>query len=178
MKTATVSIELETRAAEALTAMLGRASAIKLMELKRVSPPRARFAAILARIEVFGHSHTLACEVNPDGEPGRLRKVLREWQSDAASLHSDATPVLIAPYLSPEAQAPCKQARAGFLDFEGNARLSVGEVFIGMRSHPCGAAIHPSAALRTLPARSSASSISPKGLPKFSRKQAEVALSA
>ena len=178
MKTGTVPTEFETRAAEALTALLERASAIKLMELKRESSPRARFAAILAHIEVFGHSHTLACEVNPDGEPGRLRKVLREWQSDAASLHSDATPVLIAPYLSPEAQAPCKQARAGFLDFEGNARLSVGEVFIGMRSHPCGAAIHPSAALRTLPARSSASSISPKGLPKFSRKQAEVALSA
>ena len=178
MKTGTVSIELETRAAEALTAMLGRASVIKLMELKRESPPRARFAAILARIEVFGHSHTLACEVNPDGEPGRLRKVLREWQSDAASLDSDATPVFIAPYLSPEAQALCKQARAGFLDFEGNARLSIGEVFIGMRSLPRDEATRVSAARHPSPVRSSASSISPKGLPKFSRKQAEVALSA
>jgi hypothetical protein len=47
---------------------------------------------------------------------------------------NETTPVLIAPYLSPEAQTLCKERDAGFLDLEGNARLSPGEVFIGKRS--------------------------------------------
>jgi hypothetical protein len=102
--------------------------------------------------------------------------LLHEWQSDAASLDSDTTPVVIAPYLSPEAQAICKQSRVGFLDLEGNARLSVDEVFIGIHSHPRGAASQPSAALHTSPAGSAISSNFRKGLPKYFQDHAEVAL--
>ena len=43
-------------------------------------------------------------------------------------------PVIIAPYFSPDAQKACEDAGAGFLDLEGNARLSCGEVFIAERS--------------------------------------------
>jgi hypothetical protein len=182
MNTGTVLTEFETRATEALKALLGRVSAIKLRDLERVSPPRARFAAILAHIEVFGHSHILACEVDPEvdpyGEPDQLRAMLRELQVDAASLASGATPVLIAPYLSPEAQAICKQSHVGFLDLEGNARLSVGEVFIGIHSHPRGAASQPSATLHASPAGSAVSSSFRKGLPNYFRKHAEAALPA
>ena len=178
MNTGTVLTEFETRAAEALTALLGRVSAIKLRKLQCGSQPRSRFTAILAHIEVFGHSHILACEADPFGDTDQLRAMLREWRGDAASLAADLTPVLIVPHLSPETQAICKQSQIGFLDLEGNARLSVGEVFIGMRSLPRDEATRVSAALHTSPARSAASSIPPKGLPKFSRKQAEAALSA
>jgi hypothetical protein len=178
MNTGIVSTEFETLAAEALTALLGRVSAIKLRDLERVSPPRARFTAILAHIEVFGHSHTLACEVDPFGEPEQLRAMLRELQVDSAPLNSNTTPVLIAPYLSPEAQAICKQSHVGFLDLEGNARLSVDEVFIGMHSHPRGAASQPSATLHTSPAGSAISSNFRRGLPNYFRKHAEAALPA
>ncbi len=58
-------------------------------------------------------------------------------QRTAQDFNADATPVLIAPHLSPEAQALCKETRVAFLDLEGNARLFVGEVFIVMRSLPC-----------------------------------------
>jgi hypothetical protein len=146
MKMDTVSIELETRAAQALAALLGRVSAIKFREMKFQTLPRGRSSdttarriqarTIIAQIDVYGHRHTLACEVFPDGDPVRLRAALRECQASAAPVHSDATPILIAPYLSPEAQELCKQSKAGFLDFEGNARLTVGEVFIVMRSLP------------------------------------------
>jgi hypothetical protein len=182
MNTGTVSTEFETRATEALTALLGRVSAIKLRELQCGSQPRSRFTAILAHIEVFGHSHILACEVDPEvdpiGEPDRLRAMLREWHGDAASLASDLTPVVIAPYLSPEAQAICKQSHVGFLDLEGNARLSVDEVFIGMCSHPRGTVIEPSTALHTSRAGSAVSSNLRKGLPKYFQKHAEAALPA
>jgi hypothetical protein len=112
--------------------------------LARLIPTRT----ILAQIEVHGHRHALACELYSDGDPSRLRAALRESQAFASPVHSDATPILIAPYLCPEAQELCKQSKAGFLDFQGNARLTVGEVFIVMRSLPGRATAPQFAALR------------------------------
>ncbi len=172
--------ELETRAAEALAALLRRISSVKLLEMKFESWPRGPYSGgrvrpirtspiqahrILAYIDVFGHRHTLACEVYPDGEPNRLRAALRECQASAAPVHSDATPILIAPYLSPEAQELCKQSKAGFIDFEGNARLTVGEVFIVMRSLPGPATAKASAAVRKTHAHSAPVPIVPGVLP-------------
>jgi len=178
MNTGTVLTEFETRAAEALTALLGRVSAIKLRQLQCGSQPRSRFTAILAHIEVFGHSHILACEADPFGDTDQLRAMLREWRGDAASLASDLTPVLIVPHLSPETQAICKQSQIGFLDLEGNARLSVGEVFIGVHSQPIGRVSEPYNALHASPAGSAVKSNPRKGLPKYFQKQAEAALPA
>ncbi|MGA9060571.1 MAG: hypothetical protein WB341_02795 [Terracidiphilus sp.] len=178
MKSNTVSTELELRAAKALAALLGQVSGIKLKEMRRESPSRGRAAGILARIEVFGHSHMLACEVNSDAEPGRLRAALRDLQDGAAQLGGEATPVLIAPYLSPEAQALCKENQAGFLDLEGNARLSVGEVFIVMRSLPCRVASDLATATPRPPVRSPASPAARNGLRNFSRDHAAAALTA
>lgn len=124
--------DLEHRATEALRTLLGQVSAIKLKDIRRESK-----GSVLADVDVLGHRHTLACEVKPSALPGDLRSALRSL-IDAHS--KDATiPVVIAPYISPEAQAVCKESHAGFLDLEGNARLAMGEVFIGKRTfmpHP------------------------------------------
>jgi len=126
------SIEnLEFRATEALRALLGQVSVIKLKEIRR-SPQ----GPMLARLDVLGHSHTLACEIEPNIRPESLRNALDELSQDAAHYEGVATPLLIAPYLSPEAQALCKERSACYLDLEGNARLALGEVFIGKRSLP------------------------------------------
>jgi hypothetical protein len=134
MQTGRSAAELEVRAAEALKALLEQVSAVKLRELRREPPARGHAAELVALIDVYGHSHTLACEVNLDTRPSRVRASLKKLHNCAAHLAGAATPVLIAPYLSPEAQALCKECRAGFLDLEGNARLTLGEVFIGKRS--------------------------------------------
>jgi hypothetical protein len=134
MKTDWAANELEARATEALKSLLEEVSAVKLKEMKREAPARGRAAEILAHIDIHGHSHTLACEVNADARPSKVRASIRKLQDCAAHLAGETTPVFIAPYLSPEAQALCKESHAGFLDLEGNARLSLGEVFIGKRS--------------------------------------------
>jgi hypothetical protein len=59
------------------------------------------------------------------------------------------TPVLIAPELSEEAQALCRDSNTGFLDLEGNARLYLDEVFIVKRSLPHRKTLPPQA--ETLP---------------------------
>jgi len=139
MKTDWAANELEARATEALRSLLEEVSAVKLKEMKRESPARGRAAEILAYVDIYGHSHTLACEVNADTRPSMVRASLRKLRACASHLAGETTLVLIAPYLSPEAQTLCKESHAGFLDLEGNARLSLGQVFIGKRSmrlHP------------------------------------------
>ena len=128
MKTNNSMDDLEARATEALRALLGEVSVIKLKGIRHEGK-----GAVLAHVDVLGHSHTLACEVKTNAGPENLRSTLRELHDDAAHFR-DAVPVLIAPYLSPEAQALCKENKAGFLDLEGNARLALGEVFIGKRA--------------------------------------------
>ncbi len=173
MKTATVLTEFEARAADALRSLLARFSVIKLLELKHQSQPGGGFAAITARISIDGHSHTLACEADPKVESGRLRAKLREAHSSPSPLAADAIPVVIAPCLSPDTQALCKQNKIGFLDFEGNARLHVGDFFIVMRSLPRAAATRVTSAPQKLPARIAIDPIFPNALPKFPRKHVE-----
>lgn len=134
MKSDRAATELEIRAAEALKALLEQVSAVKIKEMKHGRPARGRAAEIVAQVDVYGHSHTLACEVNSDTDPGKVRASLKKLQDGCSHRAGGATPVIIAPHLSPEAQALCKASRAGFIDLEGNARLTLGEFFIGKRS--------------------------------------------
>ncbi len=174
MKTRMAANELELRALEALTALLGQVSVFKLTEVKRESPTRGRAFEILANVDVFGHSHTLACKVLAYGEPGHLRTALRTMREHAARLEGNATPVLIAPCLPPEAQELCNEAQAGFLDLEGNARLALGETFIGMRSMPSRIAERPSASSPDIPI----SIIGPNPLRRVPTHDAKIALIA
>lgn len=140
MKIRITTSELETRAKRALTETLGRMSGVNVREMRRAFAGSNRLAGILVHIEVFGHSQTLICDVERDGEPEHVRAGLRDFRNAVAHLTEDATPVIIAPHFSPDAQKACEDAGAGFLDLEGDARLSCGEVFIAERSVPSRAA--------------------------------------
>ena len=126
---------LEAQAADALKALLRQVSAVELLEMKLEPEDSAgRQIDILALVGVYGQSHTLACKVTTSSHPRYVRKALRELNDGAALLAQKVTPVFIAPYISPEAQALCTESKTGFLDLENNARLMLGEVFIGKRS--------------------------------------------
>jgi hypothetical protein len=127
MRTKNSTKDLEHRAAEALRTVLAQVSVIKVKEIRYESK-----GSVLADVDVLGHRHTLACEVQSSAQPGSLRTALQQLNTHYGN--GPAIPVLIAPYLSPEAQAMCKESQAGFLDLEGNARLALGEVFIGKRA--------------------------------------------
>ena len=133
-------------AVEALRAVLHQVSQIKLKRIDIDSPRPDLKIDILAHIDVHGHSRTLVCKVEASGRPDHVRVALDELQSLAAQLDRDATPVFIAPYLSAEARALCTANRTGFLDLKGNARLDLGEVFIGKCSLPLSARRPSSAA--------------------------------
>ena len=136
MKASEARHDLEVRAAAALKAVLAEVSTIKVREIRHQSPEAGHDRGLTAYVDVVGRHHTLACGVPCDGQAGHVRSALDELRQGAAQLPGDATPVIIAPYLSPEAQALCKENKAGFLDLEGNARLALGEVFIVKRTLP------------------------------------------
>ena len=129
MKMRESKIKLYLRAAEALKRALSEVSTIKVKEIRHKTAARTGFVVY---VDVVGHAHALACKVN--AHPEDLRAALEELRDGAAQVSENATPVLIAPYLSPEAQTMCKDCRASFLDLEGNARISLGEVFIVKRT--------------------------------------------
>jgi hypothetical protein len=126
----------KSRAAEALKAVLLQVSQIRLTGIDLDSPRPDLKVDILAHVDVHGHSHTLVCKVRASGRPDHVRTALEEFQGHASQFAGNATRVLIAPRLSEEGKALCRESNAGFLDLEGNARLEVGDVFIGKRSLP------------------------------------------
>jgi hypothetical protein len=123
--------EMEARAVEALSALLHEVSSIKTRDIR--FQPAHRKSNILADIDVLGHSHKLVCNV-ADGQPDDVRRALQKLRTCADGKKSDATTVLIAPFLSPHDREMCAKNRVGFVDLQGNARLNVDEVFIGKRS--------------------------------------------
>ena len=136
MKIKMTTSELETRAKNALTEMLGRMSGVNLKEIKCASTRSGSPTGFLAHVEVFGHDYTLACTVEQHGDSSHVRAGLRDSVSGVARPTENAIPVVIAPYFSPAVQAACTAADVRFLDLEGNAYISVGEVFIAERSFP------------------------------------------
>jgi hypothetical protein len=134
MKMATAGDRLTDGAAEALKEVLGTISSITLRELKCAPMGPGRAAGILARVEVLGRTHTLVCEVKDQGNARQLRTALGNLHSGGTQHDGRSTFVIIAPYLSPEAQTLCKETNTSFIDFEGNARIAFGEIFISKRT--------------------------------------------
>ncbi len=121
---------IEIQATEALCLLLGKVSTINLLSVEQKGPEPDQSVDIVAQIDVSGKRHELVCIVKSSGQPRHVRMALLELFNYKVHHAHDATPVLIAPYLSPEAQALCREQDVGFLDLEGNARLIFGSVFI------------------------------------------------
>ncbi|WP_448207486.1 type IV toxin-antitoxin system AbiEi family antitoxin [Azospirillum sp. sgz302134] len=119
--------ELEYRASEALKELLARVPIITVVGL---DVEKHDAVDILVHIGVDGHRHVLACAVKSSGQPRHVRTAILQLRDYAARKGKGAVPLLIAPYLSSEAQAMCREDGMGFLDLEGNAWLAFDGVFI------------------------------------------------
>lgn len=122
--------DVESQAAQMLRVLLEQVPAIKLLEIVRQAPGTDQGVDIVADIDVFGRRHVLACEVKSNGQPRHVRMALFHLHDYVTRHKRGVTPVFIAPYLSPDAQALCREQDVGFLDLEGNARLVFDGVFI------------------------------------------------
>jgi len=122
--------ELNQRAVGALTTLLRQVPAIHLDGIQLEAQRGDHEIDLLAQINIGGKPRSLVCEVKSSGQPRYVRLALLQLRSYLDRSKTDATPLVIAPYLSSEAQAICRDQGIGFLDLEGNARLVFDGVFI------------------------------------------------
>ncbi|WP_231986126.1 type IV toxin-antitoxin system AbiEi family antitoxin [Pseudomonas asplenii] len=123
-------VKIEQLAADALRRILAQVPAIGRLNIRNAIKGGEREIDLIADIEVFGQRHTLIAEVKSNGQPRYVRSALLQLQEYMRRRAEPATPVLIAPYLSVEAQDLCREYETAYLDLEGNARLAFGTVFI------------------------------------------------
>lgn len=122
--------EIELRAAEALRSLLGEVPSIRLGELEAEPRLADMGADLLVHLDGPERHRVLVCEVKSNGQPRNVRMALHQLRNYVAHFGKDAMPVFIAPYLSPESQALCREEGAGYLDLHGNARIVFDSVFI------------------------------------------------
>jgi len=103
--------ETEKKAADALQALLAEIPALKPKIFKNETAGNSEIN-LTARLEVSGQPHLLVCEVKMNGQPRYVRGAIDHLRSYIAHLGKPATPVLIAPYLSPESRELCLEIRA------------------------------------------------------------------
>jgi hypothetical protein len=84
----------------------------------------------VAHVEVSTRGHALVCEVKSSGQPRHVRTALLQLRDYVPHHEPGSTPVFVAPYLSPGAQALCRDYAVSFLDLEGNVRLLFDGIFI------------------------------------------------
>ena len=114
------------RAMEALKAVLSNVSGVKLVDFESQQDEHE----IIALIQVYGRERTLACMVVPNDEPRQLHQSLIRLCDRAMHHAINATPVLIAPRFTADLLTLCRETGVGLLDFDGNARIELEDLFI------------------------------------------------
>ena len=122
--------EPEARAGEALRALLERIPILQLEGIDAGAVSGDWEPDLIARMLVNGRQHLLVCEYKQNAQPRHARAALLELRNYVAHRAPEATPVFIAPYISPAVGRLCEENSVGYLDLEGNARIAFGGVFI------------------------------------------------
>ena len=84
---------------------------------------------IVARINTAKGDRLILAEVKPNGQPRLIREAISEilkYRQD----YADAYGLVIAPLITPQSAAICKQEGIGYLDFSGNCLLNFDFVYI------------------------------------------------
>ena len=121
---------LEQEGAAELERLLKRVPRIRLKSFKTQTMNHGAHFDLEVRLELDGQQHTLIVEMKANGQPRYAREAILQLKSIAGHSHPPATPVLVAPFLSPSTRELCTQEGVSYLDLEGNARLAFGSVYL------------------------------------------------
>jgi hypothetical protein len=125
-----IPVKIEQQAADALRRILEEVPAVEHLEVRNIGQEGDRAVDLIAHVDLFGRRHTLVAEVKSSGQPRHVRAALLQLKEYVQRQPEPVTPVFIAPYLSAEAQALCREYDVAFIDLEGNARLVFSTFFI------------------------------------------------
>ena len=120
----------EARAGDALRRLLEKIPILHIEGIEAEAVSGDWEPDLIARLLVEGRQHLLICEYKSNGQPRYARSALLELRNYIANRAPEATPVFIAPYISPAVRRLCEENDVSYLDLEGNARIAFGGVFI------------------------------------------------
>lgn len=118
------------QAESALRDVLARVPVLRVEGIDTVSEFDDWKPDLIFRITANDQRHSLICVLKPSGQPRYARAALLELRRHVARHPPGATPVFIAPYISPAVRQMCSEEHAGYLDLQGNTRIAFGNVFI------------------------------------------------
>lgn len=130
LKNAYLLKEADARASEALRGLLEKIPILQVEGIGFEAVSGDWEPDLIARLLVDGQPHQLICEYKSNGQPRYARSALLELRNYVTHRAPQATPVFIAPYISPAVRQLCEEKGVGYLDLEGNARITFGGVFI------------------------------------------------
>lgn len=122
--------EAEARVGEALWQLLEKVPVLQVEGIEAETVSGDWQPDLIARLLVDGRQHLLVCKYKSNGQPRYARSALLELRNYVAQRTPQATPIFIAPYISPTVRQLCEEQGVGYLDLEGNARISFGSIFI------------------------------------------------
>lgn len=129
MKTSN-SVKFEIQAANALQSLLEEIPAVENLEISLVPRNPGSTVDLDAQLTTYGNRHKLVAEVKNSGQPRHVRSALLSLRDYVGRQSDHLIPLLIAPYLSPQAQDLCREFGVAYLDLEGNARLAFATIFV------------------------------------------------
>lgn len=131
--------ETEIEAVEAVCALLSKIPVLEIKSVKREARiDQRRIVDGVIQLQNDGRELAIIIEVKGRGQPRYVRSAIYQLRDYVAHMsHSEfgpniqqLVPMLVSPYLSPEARELCVEHNVCYLDLFGNARLAFGNVFI------------------------------------------------
>lgn len=77
-----------------------------------------------------GRPVQLIIEVKSNGQPRVVRSAAHQLKRYLEHRNEETVPVVMAPYLSEQAREACREEGVGYADFQGNAHIEFGAVYI------------------------------------------------
>lgn len=85
---------------------------------------------LVGHIDHHGERRVVVAEVKASGQPRHVKSALFQLKRYAQEQAQPIVPLVIAPYLSESARALCIENQVGYVDFEGNARITFPGLFL------------------------------------------------
>src|SRR5215471_11407277 len=99
--------QLESLGAEAIKSLLAEVPVVTLKSVDFEDRREKRPVDLVVSLDVAGDPHMIICEAKRNGQPRFVREAIHQLRDYLRELEKPATPVVIAPYLSPESRKLC-----------------------------------------------------------------------
>lgn len=125
------ALNVERQAVREIEAFLGGLPNMEIDHIDRVDDRSARNAGVdvVVRSRFGGKPLLFVIEAKSSGQPRNVRQAAHQLHRYLDG-HPHAVPIVMAPYLSPQARDACREEQVGYLDFMGNALVVFDTVYI------------------------------------------------